>query len=206
MAQTNKVKTPDGAVRQRLLRAASELFAQKGYAATTVREIVAAAGVTKPVLYYYFGSKEGLYLELMGSVTKSFLGILKEPPPAGATARQRIVRLGEMAFQLFCEHLQVMKIMHAIYYGPPQGAPFVDFDALHEQFQDELVRLVQEGMANGEFRAGDAQVMAWALLGVEHLAMELELCMPGQRMGLEGLRQVTDLTLDGIAASKTIGG
>ncbi|MBI4800582.1 MAG: TetR family transcriptional regulator [Desulfarculus sp.] len=37
MAQTDKVKTPDGAVRQRLLRAASELFAQKGYAATTVR-------------------------------------------------------------------------------------------------------------------------------------------------------------------------
>ncbi len=55
-------ETLDSSVRQRLLRAASDLFAQKGYAATTVREIVAAVGVTKPVLYYYFGSKEGLYL------------------------------------------------------------------------------------------------------------------------------------------------
>lgn len=202
MAQTDKVKTPDGAVRQRLLQAASELFAQKGYAATTVREIVAAAGVTKPVVYYYFGSKEGLYLELMGSVAQSFLGILQEPPPAGATARQRIVRLGELAFQVFCRNLQTMKVMHAIYYGPPQGAPFVDFDALHQQFQDELVRLVQEGMANGEFRAGDPLVMTWALLGAEHLAMQLELCLPQERMGLEGLRQATDLVLDGIAASK----
>lgn len=202
MARTDKVKTPDGAVRQRLLQAACDLFAQKGYAAATVREIVAAAGVTKPVLYYYFGSKEGLYLELMGGITQSFLAILEEPPPEGHTARQRIVRLGELAFHVFCQNLQAMKVMHAIYYGPPQGAPFVDFDALHQRFQDELLKLVQEGMANGEFRSEDAQVMAWALLGAEHLAMELELCMPGQRMGLAGLRRATDLILDGIAAVK----
>lgn len=202
MAQTDKVKTPDGAVRQRLLQAASELFAQKGYAATTVREIVALAGVTKPVVYYYFGSKEGLYLELMGSTAQSFQRILEEPPPAGATARQRILRLGELAFQVFCERLQVMKIMHSIYYGPPQGAPFVDFDALHQQFHDEVHRLVREGMASGEFKPGDALVMTWALLGAEHLAMQLELCLPQERMGLAGLRQVTNFILDSIATEE----
>ena len=57
----------NSAVRERLLREALRLFTERGYAATTVREIVAAAGVTKPVLYYYFGSKEGLYLEIMGA-------------------------------------------------------------------------------------------------------------------------------------------
>ena len=55
----------DESVRERLLVSASRLFAQKGYAGTTVREIVDAAGVTKPVLYYYFGNKEGIYLALM---------------------------------------------------------------------------------------------------------------------------------------------
>ena len=45
------------------LSAARELFARKGYSGTSVREIVAAADVTKPVLYYYFRNKEGLYLE-----------------------------------------------------------------------------------------------------------------------------------------------
>ncbi len=195
-------ETLDSSVRQRLLRAASDLFAQKGYAATTVREIVAAVGVTKPVLYYYLGSKEGLYLELMQSTSQSFLKLLDEPVPAGATASQRIKRLGELAFQVFCEHLQTMKIMHAIYYGPPQGAPFVDFDALHQRFQDEVLRLVQEGMAGGEFRVGDAEVMTWALLGAEHLAMQFELCMPERRMGLEGLRRATDLVLEGISTAK----
>lgn len=202
MAPSEPGRTTDSAVRQRLLQAAIDLFAQKGYAATTVREVVAAAGVTKPVLYYYFGSKEGLYLELMQSTAQSFLKILEEPPPAGATARQKIVRLGELAFQVFCEHLQIMKVMHAIYYGPPQGAPFVDFDALHQQFDDEVLRLVREGMASGEFRQGDAQAMAWALLGAEHLAMQYELCLPEQRLGLEGLRRATDLLLDCIAAAK----
>ena len=66
MARKSKQKeSGNGPVRQRLLEGAAELFTQKGYAATTVREIVAAAGVTKPVLYYYFRNKEGIYLELM---------------------------------------------------------------------------------------------------------------------------------------------
>ncbi len=63
--KSNQTESVDGSVRQRLLEGAAELFTQKGYAATTVREIVAAAGVTKPVLYYYFRNKEGIYLELM---------------------------------------------------------------------------------------------------------------------------------------------
>ena len=57
--------TSDAAIDERLLSAARELFARKGYNGTTVREIVAAVGVTKPVLYYYFRNKEGVYLELL---------------------------------------------------------------------------------------------------------------------------------------------
>jgi AcrR family transcriptional regulator len=204
MAEPDQTKTADGAVRQRLLRAAADLFAQKGYAATTVREIVAAAGVTKPVLYYYFQSKEGLYLELMETTARRLLGVLEVTQMPGATVRQRITRLGELAFQEVVENLQAMKVIHSIYYGPPQGAPFVDFDALHQRFHDELFKLVQEGMATGEFQAGDPQVMTWALMGAEHLAMDLELCKPDvMRMGLAGLRQVTDLVLDAISKVKS---
>ena len=43
--------------RERLLAAAAKLFAAKGYAATTVRDILRAAKVTAPVLYHHFGSK-----------------------------------------------------------------------------------------------------------------------------------------------------
>ena len=47
------------------MNAAMELFARKGYTGSSIREICQAAGVTKPVLYYHFRSKEQLYQELM---------------------------------------------------------------------------------------------------------------------------------------------
>ena len=52
-------------VRQAIRDAAIELFSEKGYAATTTREICQRAGITKPVLYYYFGSKEQLFREVV---------------------------------------------------------------------------------------------------------------------------------------------
>lgn len=52
-------------VAEHLSRTALRLFALKGYTATSVNEIVEAAGVTKPMLYYYYGSKEQLARKLV---------------------------------------------------------------------------------------------------------------------------------------------
>jgi AcrR family transcriptional regulator len=60
-------RTTDGdgvPVPQRLLAAATRLFAGQGYDRTSVQEIVEAAGVTKGALYHYFGSKEDLLQEI----------------------------------------------------------------------------------------------------------------------------------------------
>src|ERR1700759_2812612 len=74
----------DAAVRSRLSRsarmeqtlgAAHGLFAERGYADVTMDEIAAAVGVTKPLLYNYFGNKERLYIACWeragGSVTRT---------------------------------------------------------------------------------------------------------------------------------------
>ena len=45
----------------RILRVASGLFAEKGFANVSVRDICKATGTTAPVIYYYFGSKKGLF-------------------------------------------------------------------------------------------------------------------------------------------------
>ena len=50
---------------QRILDAAIPLFARLGYGSASVRELAEAAGVTKPTLYYHFGSKEDLFHELV---------------------------------------------------------------------------------------------------------------------------------------------
>lgn len=62
------VATPAGElspVARHIARAAARLFAERGYDATSVREIVEAAGVAKPTMYYYFRSKEGLAQALL---------------------------------------------------------------------------------------------------------------------------------------------
>ena len=46
--------------RSNILLCALRLFATRGYDAVGVQEIVVAAGITKPTLYHYFGSKQGL--------------------------------------------------------------------------------------------------------------------------------------------------
>ena len=47
--------------REQLLRVARDLFAQRGYQATTMDDLATAAGFTKPILYQHFTSKESLY-------------------------------------------------------------------------------------------------------------------------------------------------
>jgi len=118
------------AVRERLLKSALDIFNEKGYAATSVREIVEAAGVTKPALYYYFRSKEGIYMELFKEPFKLLEKMLNETVQEALSAQERIHHLFDSIFVLFTENLKTARLMYSIYYGPPQGAPFFDFEGL----------------------------------------------------------------------------
>jgi AcrR family transcriptional regulator len=190
----------DVAVRERLLKSAADLFARKGYAGTTVREIVAAAKVTKPVLYYYFRNKEGIYLELMKegfSRLDSLVYASREEP---GSAEEKIQRFCGSVFDLFLDLIGVARVMYAIYYGPPQGAPFFDFDAYHVKFQDVIRRMVEEGIREGEFGKGDAGDMTWAIVGAVNVAMEVQLCHPETGLGKTGLARVLSVIFEGVAA------
>ncbi len=66
--------TVNPSVKENILKCALELFSAKGYEAVSVQELVNAAGITKPTLYYYFGSKEGLYEQLIAG----YYGMLEQ--------------------------------------------------------------------------------------------------------------------------------
>ena len=63
--------------REKLLSCALDLFYAKGYDAVGIQEIVDAAGVTKPTMYYYFGSKKGLLEELIQRVFNDLMQALE---------------------------------------------------------------------------------------------------------------------------------
>lgn len=190
----------DADVRRRLLESATALFNARGYAATTVREIVQAAGVTKPVLYYYFGSKEGIYLELMKSAFESFDRLLEGLERQAGSAQERILRFADATYLLFQDNVPVIRLMHGIYYGPPQGAPYFDFDAYHQKFQKTVEKHVAEGVRAGELRRVATREASWAIIGAVNTAMELQLCHPEQALSRMQLRRVLQIIFDGAAA------
>lgn len=64
--------------RQKILATALSLFARKGFDAVSTLEIANAAGITKPTMYYYFGSKEGLLSEILSIHYNRFLQDLEK--------------------------------------------------------------------------------------------------------------------------------
>jgi outer membrane protein len=75
--------------RQRLLDVGLKLFANRGYAGTSVQDITDEAQVTKPVLYYHFGNKEGLFQALVNHAMDERLRLMREAaPPDKPTVEQ----------------------------------------------------------------------------------------------------------------------
>lgn len=187
------------AVRERLLREALLLFNAKGFAATSVREIVAAAGVSKPTLYYYFTNKEGIYLELMNSTLAHFQAAVEQLVVPQGTARQRLLRFATGVFDLFHEQIAVVRLIYAIFFGPPQGAPYFR----HQEFYDLMLRvvagLVGEGVAGREFRPVSVGDVTWTVISCMNTVMEEQLCNQPPRVGREELERMLGMILEGIA-------
>lgn len=188
----------DVPVREKMLSSAIELFNRKGYALTTVREIVAEAGVTKPVLYYYFGNKEGIYRELMMPPFVKLEALLAEFQKKAGPAKKLLVDLCVQLLALFIENIEVARIMYSIYYGPPQGAPHIDFDAYHTRLQDTVRQLIAGGMRHGELQKGDLESITWAVVGAITIAMEMQLSHPERGLGPKGLARVLGVILRGV--------
>jgi AcrR family transcriptional regulator len=189
----------DTTARERLLAAASDLFSRKGYSATTTREIVAAARVTKPVLYYYFQNKEGIYVELMRKAFAKLDTLLDASQNQRGSATQRLFRLSDRVFSLFLENIQSATLMFNIYFGKPQGAPFFDFDAYFLKFEETVRRLIKIGIQQREFRKGILEDMTWLILGAVSVATSAHLFHAKRGMDRKRLARMLKLVFQGFS-------
>jgi AcrR family transcriptional regulator len=151
MAPSTTSRTTD--VPQRLLAAATRLFAERGYDRTSVQEIVEAAGVTKGALYHYFGSKDDLLHEIYGRVLRlqtQRLNAIADNPDETVAARLHEAAADVVVTSI--ANLDDTKIffrsMHQL--GPEkQKAVRAERRRYHEKFR----ALVEEGCREGVFRA-----------------------------------------------------
>ena len=84
------------------LEAARILFAERGFAAVTMDEIAAEVGVTKPLLYNYFGNKEALYLACMEPAAEALVDTVAAAVEATETSADAL-RAGVHAFFIFVD-------------------------------------------------------------------------------------------------------
>ena len=92
---TQPTDSTDKSVSERIIAAATRLFGERGYGSTSVRELVASAGVTKPTLYYHFGSKEGLFLATAQSHLEEMDAIAREALATPGPLNDKLVALFE---------------------------------------------------------------------------------------------------------------
>lgn len=112
------VRPPSNETEERLLDTALTLFAEKGYEAASVREIIEATGVTRPVLYYYCSSKENLFKRLVHwKHDEAYRQLGKNVGETkGCANRSREIMRGSFAFG--ATDPRVPRLMFQTHFGP----------------------------------------------------------------------------------------
>ncbi|VWX60114.1 Transcriptional regulator, TetR family [Burkholderiales bacterium 8X] len=145
--------------RERILDAASLLFARQGYANTTMAQIVRELGVTKPFVYYYFRDKQEIFETLSWQPTVDCFTSMDFAPDDPRSARDKVMAGIERLIRATIAH-------HPCAFFPyrePQVYRPEYLDAqrrLARHFYDRLCPLLEEGRREGHFDFDDARITA----------------------------------------------
>jgi len=110
--------------KERILECALELFSNKGYDAVGVQEIVDQAGITKPTLYHYFGSKEGLLSELLNTYHEGMLRKVEKAAYYEGDLPLTMYKLTTAYFNYAREHQKFYRLLLGMRFYPPHSEAF----------------------------------------------------------------------------------
>ena len=178
MKNKNTEGSPEPSARERILETAIGMFAERGYAGTSVREIVEQAGVSKPVLYYYFQSKEGLYLailEMAEDMQKELLARILESP---GKVLERLLLLYRRIYAGIDQNRHLYKMIHSLLYGPPQGAPDYDLTRYHRLMLDAVRNIFDAAIDGGEVKKVAADEAAYLVLSLIDFCLNMDQVQP----------------------------
>lgn len=192
------VAEKDERTRNRLLRAGIQVFDRKGYDAASVREIVELAGVTKPALYYHFGSKEGLLRAILDESEKALASAMARALARPGTTRDRLIAVAEDMFGLFEQHISVVRVTHSIFLGPTDIAPDFDFEVYERRLVEALEQIVREGQARGEALSANPEDVAVVVMGILGAVASRKLHQRSIPISVEGMRRLMNLVFDGV--------
>ncbi|MET7279605.1 TetR/AcrR family transcriptional regulator [Kribbella sp. NPDC005582] len=102
----------DRAAREReILAAAERIFGERGYQGTSMDDVAAAVGVSKPLIYQYYGSKDGLFLACLARLRANLLETVSDAVPAATDAEDALYAGFVAWFQFLDDHPQAWSVL-----------------------------------------------------------------------------------------------
>ena len=197
---TERTEARKADVRDRILSAARQLIAEHGFNATQVAQVAALAGIANGTVYRYFPAKVDLFAEVFRLVSQHEVDVMAEVAQADGSARERMLQ----ALRVFVlRAIQARGLAYARIAEPVD--PAVDFERLklRQAYAEVLIKLLQQGIASGEFVPQPVTVTAACLVGALAEALVGPLA-PGDKLADDE----QEVLLDGILqfCMRAIGG
>lgn len=192
--------TPRGEQRRgELLAYATERFATNGYHPTSVAELVDGLGVGKGVFYWYFESKEDLFLEILRSGERSLRRAQHEAMGDEGDPLTRMELAIRASMEWWAEHRELYVLIE---FARTETSFAPGLRKGEKVALEDTRRLVQEAMDSGAIADGNASVVAQAVLGVSSVLARTQLLGRG-RPAREVADEVVDFCWHGLVGGST---
>lgn len=155
----------DQETKDKLITAADQLFSERGYAATSIRDIVSKAGTNLGAVTYHFGGKEKLFAELIRMKIEPMRKLGMEIASTQEKASIKLQQLLE-EYSLYVLHTDPgLKVIFAELLAGGTHLPEEVTDAV--SFRNHLFkRILRDGVEDGEFRDLDFDEAPWIFFGM----------------------------------------
>jgi AcrR family transcriptional regulator len=143
---------PSSDRRTEILRVAGEVFAERGFATATVREIAERSNILSGSLYHHFASKEAMVLEILGDYSRELVVDYEAIARSDATGVERfraLLRRAMSSIELRRTPITILFNEHP-YLSKVEG--FEDIQANLDRVRDLWVSVLDAGVADGQFR------------------------------------------------------
>jgi len=167
MENLNEKIENESTTKATIFRAAAKLFAEKGYNGVSMRQISEQSKVTKPTIYYYFGSKEGIYKALIKEGLTYHTEDLKNIVALDMPIKQKLVEIMKRRFRISVRHPELSKFFISLFIYSENKSFLKSFEKEANEHIQIFVNLIQEGIDSGEFGASaNPQLAVQVIAGV----------------------------------------
>jgi AcrR family transcriptional regulator len=185
--------------RQHILRAALKSFARCGYAATSVRQIVEDARVSKPALYYYFADKAQLFQALVDQAHDERYQLMQAAAQRGRTVAEKLEQIVAAIFEFSLRNRELMRLAFATAFAASGEPPARVRCAEKGRRNYEFIRsIIEQGQVSGELdRRFSVDELTMGIYGQLNSYVMVRLLVPDCPLDQRTARQIVRLFLEG---------